>query len=262
PSITSHGRAHHPHRRAARSGTELKERLANHVHRLELKGQGLGITDGTHQVKASRVARDFSLRRLEERFRAPYPGRDAEQARREPPSRDVAQLQGALAEYERVAALEHERDRGTKELYAAQARRSELDHAITAVRAAERDFDRALARVYRDPPAAREQFRNAVAHAGPERAAEWLTAEPERFGALRTVDRPRALGLGVRRDEAPARLEARRAAASGRALAEAERRAAALAERDAPDRQESSVRSEERRVGKEWRCGGGAGSVW
>ena len=153
----------------------------------------------------------------------------------------MAQLQGALAEYERVAALEHERDRGTKELYAAQARRSELDHAITAVRAAEKDFDRALARVYRDPPAAREQFRNAVAQVGPERAAEWLTAEPERFGALRTVDRPRALGLGVRRDEAPARLEARRAAASGRALAEAERRAAALAERDAPDRQESSV---------------------
>jgi hypothetical protein len=241
PAFPDRVRAHLPELRAARSWTELEEQLAAHGLRLERKGQGLVITDGTHQVKASRVARDLSLRRLEERFRAPYPGRDAEQARREPPSRDVAQLQGALAEYERVAALEHERDRATKELYAAQARRSNLDHAITAVQAAEKDFDRALARVYRDPPAAREQFRNAVAQAGPERAAEWLTAEPERFGALLTVDRPRALGLGVRRDEAPARREARRAAAHGRALAETERRAAALAGRDAPDRQESSV---------------------
>ncbi len=241
PAFPDRVRAHLPELRAARSWTELEERLAAHELRLERKGQGLVITDGTHQVKASRVARDLSLRRLEERFRAPYPGREEEQARREPPSRDVAQLQGALAEYERVAALGHERDRATKELYAAQARRSDLDHAIQAVRAAEKDFDRALARVYRDPPAAREQFRNAVAQAGPERAAEWLTAEPERFGGLRTVDRPRALGLGVRRDEAPARLEARRAAASGRALAETERRAAVLAGRDAPDRQGSSV---------------------
>ena len=239
PAFPDRVRAHLPELRAARSWTELEDRLAAHGLRLERKGQGLVITDGTHQVKASRVARDLSLRRLEERFRTPYPGREEEQARREPPSRDVTQLQGALAEYERVAALEHERDRGTKELYAAQARRSELDHAITAVRAAEKDFDRALARVYRDPPAAREQFRNAVAHAGPERAAEWLTAEPERFGALRTVDRRRALGLGVRRDEAPARLEARRAASYGRALAETERRAAALAGREAPDRQSS-----------------------
>jgi len=241
PAFPDRVRAHLPALRAARSWSELEEQLAAQGLRLERKGQGLVITDGTHQVKASRVARDLSLRRLEERFCAPYPGREAEQARREPPSRDVAQLQGALAEYERVAALGQERDRATKELSAAQARRSALDHASTAVQAAEKDFDRALARVYRDPPAARENFRNAVAQAGPERAAAWLTAEPERFGALRTVDRPRALGLGVRHDEAPARFEARRATSSGRALAEAERRAAALAARDAPDRLESSV---------------------
>ncbi len=241
PAFPDRVRAHLPELRVARSWGELEKTLATHGLHLERKGQGLVITDGTHHVKASRVARDLSLRRLEERFRAPYPGREEELAAREPPSPDVAQLRGALAEYERVAALEHERDRATKELYAAQARRSNLDHAITAVQAAEQDFDRALARVYRDPPAAREQVRKAVAQAGPERAAEWLTADPERFGALRTVDRPRALGLGVRHDEAPARLEARRAAAHGRALAEAERRAAALAERDAPDRQESSV---------------------
>ena len=50
-------RAHLPELRAARSWTELEDRLAAHGLRLERKGQGLVITDGTHQVKASRVAR-------------------------------------------------------------------------------------------------------------------------------------------------------------------------------------------------------------
>jgi hypothetical protein len=108
------------------------------------------------------------------------------------------------------------------------------------VRAAEQDLARALARVYRDPSTAREQFRAAVAQVGPERVAEGLTVEPERLGTLRTVDRPRAFGLGVTRDDTPARLEARRAASHARALADAEHRAAALAEREAPDQRESS----------------------
>src|SRR5207302_10122101 len=73
PEFPDRVRAHLPELRAARSWTELEERLAAHGLRLERKGQGLVITDGTHQVKASRVARDLSLRRLEERFRAPYP---------------------------------------------------------------------------------------------------------------------------------------------------------------------------------------------
>ncbi len=189
PAFPDRVRAHLRELRAARSWAELEERLADGGLRLERKGQGLVITDGEHQVKASRVARDLSLRRLEQRFRAPYPGREQEQAAREPVSPDVAQLRGALAEYERVAALEHQRDRATNDLHATQAQRYELDRAIKAVRTAEEDFGRALAGVYRDPPAAREQFRGAAAQLGPERAAEWLTAEPERFGALRTVDR-------------------------------------------------------------------------
>jgi predicted nucleic acid-binding Zn-ribbon protein len=234
-------RAHLSELRAARSWAELEERLGAHRLRLERKGQGLVITDGQHQVKASRVARDLSLRRLEERFRAPYPGREEEQARREPPSRDVAQLQGALAEYERVTALEHEREGAAKELYAAQAQRHELDRAIKAVRTACEDLDRALARVYRDPPAAREQFRKAAAQEGPERTTEWLTLEPERFGALRTVDHKRAFGLGVTRDETPARREAQMAAYHARALTEAVRRAAALAGKEAPDRHETGM---------------------
>jgi len=241
PAFPDRVRAHLPELRVARSWGELEKTLATHGLHLERKGQGLVITDGTHHVKASRVARDLSLRRLEERFRAPYPGREEELAAREPPSPDVAQLRGALAEYERVTALEQERDRAANELYATQARRSELDRTITAVHRADEAFARALASVYWDVPAAQEEFRRAVAQVGPERAADWLADEPERFGALRTIDRPRAFGLGVARDETPARRAAPRAAAHRRALAAAERRAAALAGKEAPDRHKSSV---------------------
>ena len=48
-----------------------------------------------------------------------------------------------------------------------------------------------------------------------------LRSEPDQFGALKTVDRRRALGLGVARDDRPARLAAPSAAARARELAEA-----------------------------------------
>ncbi|HVH67001.1 MAG TPA: relaxase/mobilization nuclease domain-containing protein [Gemmatimonadales bacterium] len=233
-------RAHLAELRAARSWTELEETLAAHGLRLERKGQGLVITDGTHQVKASRVARDLSLRRLEERFGVPFPGREREQALREQ-SPDVAQVKGAVEHYERVTALEHVRYQATQELDGTKARRDQLEHAIQVVRAAEKHFERAMAGVYRDPPAARERFRQTVAQVGPEGATEWLGIEPERFGGLRTADRRRALGLGVTHDETAARQEAQRAASHGRALLEAERRAAALAEKEAPAEREAGL---------------------
>jgi len=240
PAFPDRVRTHLAELRAARSWAELEEALAAHGLRLGRKGQGLVITAGTRQVKASRVARDLSLRRLEERFGVPFPGREREQALREL-SPDIAQVKRAVEESEQVAALEHQRDRATNDLYATKARLDQLEHAIQVVRAAEKDFDRALARVYRDPPAAREQFRRTVAQVGPERAAEWLRVEPERFGALRTVDRPRAFGLGVARDETPARLEAQRAAYHGRALVEAEGRVTSRAEKEAPTEREAGL---------------------
>ncbi len=241
PALPDRVRAHLVELRTAKSWTEVEERLAAHGLRLARKGQGLVITDGDHQVKASRVARDLSLRRLEERFRTPYPGREEEQLRREPPTRDVVQLQGALAEYERVAALEQERTRATDGLYVAQTRERDLDDAMRRLGRAEQDLDRALASVYREPPAAREAFRRAVAHDGLDRSAEWLRVDPERFGALRTTDRRRAFGLGVARDDTPARLAAPRAAYCGQVLAEAEEGAAALAKREVPDPVEAGL---------------------
>ena len=228
PALPDRVRAHLPELRAARSWAELEEQLAAHSLQLERKGQGLVITDGTHQVKASRVARDLSLRRLEERFGAPFPGREQEQATREPPSPAVEQVRGALGEHERVAALRTERTRAEQDLTAARDGLQRLDGAIERVQHASQRFDAALVRVYQEPVAARASFARSRAQLGAERAVAGLQAEPERLGALKTVERPRAFGLVVTHDDAPARSAAPGAAFRARELAEAEHALGAL----------------------------------
>src|SRR5712692_8528059 len=92
PAFPDRVRAHLAELRAARSWEELAATLARHGLRLERKGQGLVITDGKYQVKASRVARDLSLKRLEERFGVLYPEREASARAREPLSPAVEQV--------------------------------------------------------------------------------------------------------------------------------------------------------------------------
>ena len=221
PAFPDRVRAHLPELRAARSWEEFDAALARHRLRLERKGQGLVITDGEHQVKASRVARDLSLKRLEQRFGVPYPERETPGRAREPLSPAVEQVTKALDEHERLSALKAERVRADQELAAARERLQRLNGAMERVRRASERFNAALARVYRDPPAARARFTRSGVEIGEERAAAVLGSEPEQFGALKTVDRRRALGLGVTRDDRPARLAAPSAAARARELAEA-----------------------------------------
>src|SRR6266705_2509857 len=109
PAFPDQVRAHLPELRAARSWSELEATLAQHGLRLERKGQGLVITDGKQQVKASRVARDLSLRRLEQRFGIPYPEREPSAQARETLSPAVEQVTKALDEHGRLAALKAER---------------------------------------------------------------------------------------------------------------------------------------------------------
>src|SRR5438034_7498368 len=84
PAFPDRVRAHLGELRTARSWEELEATLARHGLRLERKGQGLVITDGTQQVKAWRVARDLSLKRLEQRFGVPFPERGMPAPAREP----------------------------------------------------------------------------------------------------------------------------------------------------------------------------------
>src|SRR5439155_399533 len=111
PAFPDRVRAHLPELRAARSWEELDAALARHGLRLERKGQGLVITDGRQQVKASRVARDLSLKRLEQRFGVPHPERETPARAREPLSPAVEQVTKALDEHERLSALKAERVR-------------------------------------------------------------------------------------------------------------------------------------------------------
>ena len=229
PAFPDRVRAHLPEFRAARSWEELEATLARHGLRLERKGQGLVITDGKYQVKASRVARDLSLRRLEQRFGVPYPEREPSARAREPLSPAVEQVTKALDEHERLAALKAERARADQELAAARERLQRLNGAMERVRQCSQRFDAALARVYRDPAAARARFTRTAVGTGTERTVAVLGAEPEQFGPLKTVERRRALGLGVAHDDRPARLAAPSAAARARELAEAQHALGALA---------------------------------
>jgi relaxase-like protein/DNA relaxase TraI-like protein len=233
PAFPDRVRAHLPELRAARSWEEVEAALARHGLRLKRKGQGLVITNGKQQVKASRVARDLSLRRLEERFGVAYPEREpstqaVEQADKAP-SPAVEQVRSALAEHERVAALKKERSGAEQELAAARERLQRLDRTMERVRHASHRLDAALAKVYRDPAAARARLARTGVEIGTERAIALLGAEPERFGALKTVERRRPLGLGVAHDDRQARLAAPNAAVRARALVEAQHALGALA---------------------------------
>jgi hypothetical protein len=212
PAFPDRVRAHLPELRAAHSWAELEERLNAHGLRLERKGQGLIITDGEHQVKASRVARDLSLRRLEDRFGMRFPGREPERDRQEPLSRNVAQLPDALKEYERVAAIHKAQEEARKALEAIWPLKWDLDREMKYLQEREELFNRLLAAVYCDPAAARVRLQEAKASLGPEHAVDRLRTEPERFGALRTVEQPRAWGLLITHDDTLARENARHAA--------------------------------------------------
>ena len=242
PAFPDRVRAYLPELRAARSWAELEQTLDDHGLRLERKGQGLVMTDGERQVKASRVARDLSLARLEQKFGVPCPGREKERALQEPISADVAQLREALPEYERITTLEHDRQRATDDLAALRQQLYDLNSALEALPPAEKDFDRLLATVYRNPVTAHASFRAAAASVGAERAVEWLKSEPDRFGELITVERRTRTRLFIVDDPAQARAKARTGAHYGRTLIEAKRRAASLAAQHGQGGRETAVR--------------------
>ena len=123
---------------------------------------------------------------------------------------------------ERAATLKADRTRADQEFAAARERLQQVTGAIERVRRASERFDAALARVFRDPAAARVRFTHTALEIGTERAAALFGAEPERFGPLKTVERRRALGLGVAHDDRQARLAAPSAALRARELGEAQ----------------------------------------
>jgi hypothetical protein len=188
------------------------------------------ITDGEHQVKASRVARELSLGRLEERLGAPFPGQEREPTRpeQEPPSRMVEEARAWVREYERVDALHQEEGRAREELANACARRDQLARDMERLEAVDHRLAQAFARVYREPEAARAHAAATARAVNGDRVAEVLRTEPERFGPLRTVEQKQAWGFLIVDDDTVARTVAHRAASEWRERTATERRAAEL----------------------------------
>jgi Relaxase/Mobilisation nuclease domain len=200
-------RQHLPELRQAQSWEDLADRLADCGLKIEPKGQGIVITDGEHHVKASRVARDLSVNRLEQKFDAPYPGKALNEPGREiDPA--VRSLVRDIRAYDEVTR--HDRALGEAETQAHEAAEHahRLDRAARDWRDRADDVTRALGRVYQAPEDARARLAELERTHGKEAVMRELHDRPEQFGRLRTVDRPGVLGL-TRRDDAPARAEAR-----------------------------------------------------
>jgi hypothetical protein len=218
--------------------------MSAHGLRLERKGQGLVITDGEREAKASRIARDFSFASLRARL-GPYeraapspsiatgaaphivhPARPDIQRHRSTTDDPLAVVVHRVQAAERAADLDRALFRARRDLDAAHTYLADVNAAHAAAKRADRAFDRHLATLYRDPTDARELFETARRSAGIEAAVHKLRTSPHAYGALRPASR--AVFRLVRIPDYPRGLaRATRAAPSGRdaAVAAADLRA-------------------------------------
>lgn len=174
-----------PEYRKASTWAELETRLAADGLRLERKGQGLVITDGEREVKASRVARDFSFARLQERL-GPYQQRTIPQsADLDPAAQAVSHTKAA----ERAKELDRAISRATHDADAAGKYLDAITWAKGRASAAGANFDRTLARLYVSPDDARALFDQAVKDTGRDAAVRVLTERPRAYGPLRPQQR-------------------------------------------------------------------------
>lgn len=169
--------------------------------------------------------------------------RAREEAVPAPPTRPsrIDELTTHLRSADRVVELTRDGYSAEMETTAARARAGQLEEAARRREAASNAFDQALAAVYKDPARARREFLGMVERNGVDEAAKALRERPEQFGALVTVERPRAFGLVRTPDDAPARSAAPGAAAKGRDMVEAEKAADAIALRLQPRAPESTA---------------------
>jgi hypothetical protein len=137
------------------------------------------------------------------------------------PGRDVHDLAREVQTYERAIALSRAQQAAEAEANTARARATHLELTLQRVRPTQARRDEDLARVYRDPIQALRAYAVAVDREGLSAATERMRERPEAFGALRTVERSRALGLVHTADEGPARAAARAAATGAQEAFEA-----------------------------------------
>ena len=205
--FSDHVRKLLPELRAAQNWSDLDDTLRAHGLRLEPKGQGLVITDGTHQVKASRVGRDLSINRIEQKFAMPYPGLGPRQ-----PGRDVdptiRTIVRDVRQHTEVARHGEEYDRASAEAQQAAQRAHTTRHTVEEWKRGLDDLKSDIRRVYVEPATARDALFTHLRSEGLKRTAEVLQTQPEAFGGLRSEDRKAVLGLLTVSDTSQARRDA------------------------------------------------------
>jgi len=194
--LATHLRSLLPEIRSAQSWGELRDRLRAHGIGLDRRAHGLVLSDGTSRTKASSLAADVSLSRLESRL-GPYTAEiSPEQSSDKEPGRSPYEVERAI-----------------------DGARQRLRQAEWAVQRAERsatDVGRALGDTYVDSQSAALGFSRFAAEHGDERAAETLRRHPQQFGTLAQVERKHFLGLWTTRDDTSARTAATEAASLAR----------------------------------------------
>ncbi|HXB27472.1 MAG TPA: relaxase/mobilization nuclease domain-containing protein [Gemmatimonadaceae bacterium] len=237
-------KAHAPELRAAQSWEQLESKLAEYGFEVERKGQGLVFTDGQTEVKASRVHRELSFGKLEQRLgsydeahRSRGPDHEAPSTRqpthggtvREPtvgagdraPSplhqahgpdlaREAAEL---VRDLSRLKAIERAIERAQENLASDRAHFDQLESAAERARYKSDQFDQTLTKVYARPEDAREHFDQIAKTEGFERAARRMEHHPEAFGTLRPTEHKAVFGLVTRTEYDTARGHAGDAAA-------------------------------------------------
>jgi hypothetical protein len=239
-------KAHASELRAAQSWQQLEGKLAECGFSAERKGQGLAFTDGQTEVKASRVHRELSFGKLEQRLGSYDEAHRSRGADHEAPStrqpltthggtvrepsvgagdrapspfhqahvpdlaREAAELVRGLS---RLKAIERAIARTQENLASDRAHFDQLERAAERASYKSDQFDQALAKVYARPKDAREHFDQIAKTEGFERAARRMEHHPEGFGALRPTEHKAVFGLVTRTEYDTARGHAGAAAA-------------------------------------------------
>ena len=238
-------KVHVPELRAAESWEQLEGKLAEYGFSAERKGQGLVFTDGQTEVKTSRVHRELSFGKLEQRlgsYDEAHQGRGADheapstrqpltahdgtvrepsvgagdlapsphQARGPDPAREAADLVRTASQ---LRAIERAIERTQENLASDRAHLDQLERAAERARYKSDQFDQALTKVYGRPDEAREHFDQVGKTEGFERAARRLEHHPEAFGALRPTEHKAVFGLVTKTEYDTARGHAGAAAA-------------------------------------------------
>jgi hypothetical protein len=218
PVFIERVRAHAQEFREATSWDGLEARLARHGLSIVRKGQGIVITDGTYEAKASRIARDLSLRGLERRYGVLYDVRHS--------SATLTPIGIATRDLRR---FEYVRDLTAQQYDAELAvidaqNRADCAHTSAKRHARAADaFAASLATVYRNPHAARAAFDQLVTARGPRVAIQTLRGHPDKLGTLQTTTQRRLGGLLTSLHDGAARHHATHAAETASALLGTER---------------------------------------